>query len=284
MPFDFSKYLFPEEALEGKTTEELRGIIAKKLSTACHQPDGCDHVMPEVIDYAQDLIRQCRDLLAERGELFSDTDKTAMGFLHWGGRMQLDTQQNLELAHRADKAMMRCESHLRHEEMLRHMVLGETQCTSRLDSGELGLQIIGSTSMESGPYEPRQGQALRMFDDLVKVGSHVLPAWQLAHRSFFVQGEHLRYACFSIRTQVTRNAQYWKVLGKWAALNENLTFILWSGTAHKDVTVSVMDALSEAGYLETAEAGEYFQVAKKPAQGLWGLLKSLFAPSPLAQA
>ncbi len=282
MPFDFSKYLFPEEALEGKTTEELRGIIAERLSMACHQPDGCDHVMPEVIDYAQDLIRQCRDLLAERGQLFSDTDKTAMGFLDWGEQMQLDMQQNLEVTPSADKAQVHCEALPLHEEMLRHMVLG-TRRVSRLDYGELELQIIGNSSMETGAYGTRRGQALRLLDDLAKVGPHVLPSWQLQHRSFYEKGEHLHYACFSMSTHVNRDAQYWKVLGKWAALNESLTFILRSADTHRDVTVTVVDALSEAGYLETAEAGEYFQVAKKPAQGLWRLLKSIFVPSPLTQ-
>lgn len=91
-------YLFPDESLIAMTDDELRARIAKNLPMANEQVDGRFEVRPEAIDYAQDIVAQCRDILLSRGACFTQFEREEMQFLRWANSSRTETRGGTPLS------------------------------------------------------------------------------------------------------------------------------------------------------------------------------------------
>lgn len=94
------KYEFPDEELLSLCPDRLRGVIRSNLKTATDHVDGIDGLMPEIIDHAQDLIEQARDLLLDKGVTFTDAEIEDLRFLSWPltelEQAEQEAQRNIE--------------------------------------------------------------------------------------------------------------------------------------------------------------------------------------------
>lgn len=77
-----SRYNFEDPHLAERSNAELHALIAHNVDQACAKDVG-PLVALHRRDYARDIIAQARDILVNRGELFSPYDRVRMSFLPW---------------------------------------------------------------------------------------------------------------------------------------------------------------------------------------------------------
>jgi hypothetical protein len=81
--YDPDAYWFPDPALNDRPNEALLAEIADRMGTASDHVDGISDLRQEHVDFAQDVIAQCRDILLQRGVEFDELAKAEMSFLRW---------------------------------------------------------------------------------------------------------------------------------------------------------------------------------------------------------
>lgn len=79
----WGRYLFPRDDFTKMTDRELLDFIQLKIDDALDCTDGSDFHSDIRIDSAQDFIEQARDVLLDRGHVFSACDQERMSFLEW---------------------------------------------------------------------------------------------------------------------------------------------------------------------------------------------------------
>ncbi|WP_122378086.1 hypothetical protein [Pseudomonas cannabina] len=81
--YRLEKYEFPDEKLLSYCPDQLRALIGSRLETAQYRVDGLEGITPVMVDYAQDLIEQARDLLLDLGESFTEQQISDLSLLTW---------------------------------------------------------------------------------------------------------------------------------------------------------------------------------------------------------
>ncbi|MHB9376227.1 hypothetical protein ACYHMY_28465 (plasmid) [Pseudomonas amygdali pv. morsprunorum] len=76
-------YEFPDEDLLDYSVEQLQALIRKKQPLATYQIDGLGGIDQVLVDHAQDLIEQARDLLLDKGVSFNQDEIEYLEFLTW---------------------------------------------------------------------------------------------------------------------------------------------------------------------------------------------------------
>jgi hypothetical protein len=268
--FDFSRYFFPCDELAQLSSQELRDRIRSHLSMACEEPDGRPEVHSEYIDYAQDIVEQCRDLLLFRNETFTDQEREELTFLSWPLTPQelklqpLEEEEANHVAHIAQKRER--EAHLDGQEnLLRQSILCEV--ASEAQEEGLTLTVHGYTYTNGGQDAC---SVLPLLEYLAREIPQALTCRQKKRMLQLQAEEHFAYgAMFSFEVRVLAEPALWRSLRKWVDPSVSAIFEMWAPSPQGDmrlqriVTAVVCKAFGDAKYLDMCDVSSAEPVAPK---------------------
>lgn len=208
-------YLFPDEELISLSSDDLRRLILANLVDAHDQTDGTDCNSDIMIDSAQDIIEQARDILLARGKTFTDEEKCEMHFLSWPLTEE-------EIAQEAKKNEQEQESRLREMERRRRVVEKYTPWLEILVQGKVPpsetdfstvKMSLGVSSLIAGETNlPAWTEVCRMKEELQSVANLEVDA----HYSGKYADMESNLSCFwSFWFKPPLSPQAWSLLQKW---------------------------------------------------------------------
>ena len=176
-------YDFPDESMLSLSCAELRAILAEEIPMV----DGSHRVGFEHVDYAEDIAQQARDLLLDRGEIFSDDEIRRLSFLKW----PLSPEEEIRREAQSKREQAAHAAYLAESSSQSELAL---QKTRQAISGELsgrGADVAGVKLKLSGRGSVRSGCEA---DSLI--GPNVRDLVQRLHTYGVPSAEIRSYQCF----------------------------------------------------------------------------------------
>lgn len=204
---DLNSYHFPEPSLSQMSNEGLLDVIRRRLPQALDMTDGSDINSDVKIDYAQDLIEQARDLLLERGHVFSEEERQQMSFVIW----PLSEEEKAEQARRHEDEMAEHALRLQAWEWLRVEIREYARClfdgvSLPVDAALDGLWLCVNSS---DAYRVDHATAVSMRDALVAAGGVLRYEW-------IPEDGALKCSDFYFSVALSCKTALWALLKEWA--------------------------------------------------------------------
>lgn len=219
--YDAECYDFPDDELPPLSSNELHAEIEKCRFLALDMVDGTlEGPTPVQIDYAQDRIQQCRDLLLDRGVEFDQAFRDGLPFLRWPKTPEeLEEEEVVRQRERSETAELRAAASIVSSRM-RLVVKAAFDGLLELDSTAAhGIKLkLGRGSKCTGdPEGPTGAEVLSLVEDLQALGESSAEVWKPYEGFAFDPGPF-----WSFSVDLPTKPKSWEVLVSWYAQHSHI--------------------------------------------------------------